>query len=175
MSTLNQPLDAAVVAETRRRVFGLCRLLLGSATEAEDATSQVFVRTQSAMGGYDRTTPFPQWALAIARNHCLDLLRRRRAEARIFTDDQGREPPPSQAPSALGELLASEEKARVRQALGELHERDRILLVLRYYEEQDYEVIGRVLGLSRQGVATAVFRAKRALREKLSRPDAGGA
>jgi RNA polymerase sigma-70 factor (ECF subfamily) len=175
LSTSEEPLDAALVTETRRRVLGLCRLLLGSAMEAEDAASEVFVRIQSAMAEHDRALPFPQWALAIARNHCLDLLRRRRTQGRIFADeDPGATPHPSPAPSPLGQLLSSEERARVRQALDRLPDRERTALVLRYYEEQDYDQIGRVLDLSRQGAATLVFRAKRALREHFARLDAGG-
>ena len=175
MSTRDEPPDATLMADTRRRVFGLCRLLLVSATEAEDATNGVFVRIQRAMASYDRAIPFSQWALAIARNHCLDLLRRRRVEARIFThEDEGADTSRAcPAPSPLGELLAGEEKARLREALFCLPERERVALVLHYYEESDYEEIGRVLDLSRQGVATLVFRAKRALREQFERVDKG--
>ncbi len=175
MSNRDGPLDVATVTETRRRVFGLCRLLLGSAVEAEDATSEVFVKIQRASADYDRASPLPHWALAIARNHCLDLLRRRRVRARIFTNAEATETThASHAPSPLGELLASEEKARLREALDVLPERERVALVLRYYEEQGYDEIGLSLGLTRQGVATLVFRAKRALREQFARLEAGG-
>lgn len=44
-----------------RRVFGLCRHLLGSAEAAEDATSEVFMRAQKAMSSYDSALPFPRW------------------------------------------------------------------------------------------------------------------
>jgi RNA polymerase sigma-70 factor (ECF subfamily) len=67
-----------------RRVFGLCRYLLGSAEEAEDATADVFSRLENTMRTYDRAQPFPRWLLSVANHHCLDLLRKRRLEQRLF-------------------------------------------------------------------------------------------
>ena len=158
--------------EARRRVFGLCRLLLGSVSSvAEDATGEVFLKAQRAMETYDPAKPLIAWLLAIARNHCLDMLRRRRHESRLFMD----EPPAddehaSPAPSPLGELLAAEQRTVVRQAVETLAERYRVALVLHYYEDLNYEEIGRALGLTRQGVATLVFRAKQQLRLRLASP-----
>jgi RNA polymerase sigma-70 factor (ECF subfamily) len=176
MSTRPEALGPAVVDEARRRVFGLCRLLLGSAPQAEDATGEVFVKTQRAIDTYDPTMPFVAWALTIARNHCMDLLRRRTVEQRLFSGDEPSERAlTSPSPSPLGELLRREERAQVRKALGMLADRARAALVLRYYEDLSYEEIGRTLGLTRQGVATLVFRAKRELRERMAALTPGGA
>lgn len=176
MSARREALEPDVIDETRRRVFGLCRLLLGSAPQAEDATGEVFVKTQRAIDTYDPTMPFVAWALTIARNHCMDLLRRRKLEQRLFSGDEPSERAlTSPSPSPLGELLEREERDRVRQALATLGERARTALVLRYYEELSYEEIGRTLGLTRQGVATLIFRAKRELRESAAALAPGGA
>src|SRR2546425_9509684 len=66
------------------RVFGLCRRLLGSPEAAEDATSEVFLRAQRNLRGYDLGLPFAPWLFGIASHYCLDQLRRRRAEQRLF-------------------------------------------------------------------------------------------
>ena len=127
------------------------------------------------MESYDKTAPFAPWALAIARNHCLDLLRRRRIETRLFvpeTDDLPRFASP--APSPLGELLGREERARVREALDSLPQRSRIALVLRYYEDLRYAEIGEALGLTSLGVGTLIFRAKRELRERVTALESRG-
>lgn len=163
-------LNADTYPEARRRVFGLCRLLLGSsASAAEDATGEVFLRAQRAIGSYNRTMPLVAWLLAIARNHCLDILRRRSREGRLFAEEPvaDDERLAAQAPSPLGELLASEQRALVRRAVAELPERLRLALVLRYYEDLGNEEIGQILGLTRQGAATLVFRARQELRLRL--------
>ena len=167
--------EPAAIEEARRRVFGLCRLLLGSTEMAKDATSEVFVRTLQAMDRYDVSLPFVPWVIAIARNHCLDLLRRRKLENRLFTAEPADEPRlSSPSPSPLGELLGKEERARVREALDGLAERSRVALVLRYYEDLGYAEIGQALGLTAQGVGTLIFRAKRELRERLATLESRG-
>src|SRR5215510_3256580 len=70
-----------------RRVFGLCRYLLNSFEAAEDATHEVFLRAQRKLATYDPSLPFSSWLLGIASNHCIDLLRRRNTEKRIFDVD----------------------------------------------------------------------------------------
>ena len=45
---------------------------------AEDAAQDAFVRAYRALDRYDPAQPFAAWVVGIARNHCIDLLRRRR-------------------------------------------------------------------------------------------------
>ncbi len=151
-----------------RRVFGLCRHLLGSPEEAEDATSEVFLRAQKAMSSYDRALPLPQWLLSIASHYCLDQLRRRRLERRVFAVEEG-EPAAALAlsPSPLTQLLTAERKAALSAALLALPERYRLVLVLRYENELAYDQIAGALGLTRNHVATLIFRAKKELRRAL--------
>lgn len=151
------------------RVFGLCRHLLGSREAAEDATSEVFVRVQRAIRSYDSQQPFAQWVLSIASHYCVDQLRRRRVEQRLFEVVEA-EPPEAVAadPSPLSELLGGEQRATVRAAIEQLPERLRVPLVLRYYSELSYEQIAAQLELNRNTVATLILRAKKELRRRLA-------
>lgn len=90
-------------------MFNLCRYLLNSFDAAEDATHEVFLRAQRKLATSDRSFPFSSWLLGIASNHCIDLLRRRGTERRLFEleGSDGTEAP-SKNPSPLGELLANE-------------------------------------------------------------------
>lgn len=151
-----------------RRVFGLCRHLLVSHEAAEDATSEVFLRAQRAMKTYDSALPFPRWLFSIAGHHCVDQLRRRRVERRLF------EVPEEDAPevaagteSPLAEFLGGERRDAVRAAIAALPERYRLPLVLRYFSDMSYDQIAGALGLNRNHVATLIFRAKKELRQAL--------
>jgi RNA polymerase sigma-70 factor (ECF subfamily) len=157
------------------RVLGLCRYLLGSREDAEDAASEVFVRLQESMKTYDATLPFPKWLMSVASHHCVDRLRRRRVEQRIFdpADEKALEAV-AHRPSPLQEALSAEERNAVRAAIEALPERSRLPLVLRYYNELTYDEIAEALNLSRANVATLIFRAKQELRTTLIRRERGG-
>ena len=157
-----------------RRVFSLCRYLLNSLDAAEDAAHEVFLRAQKKLTTYDPALPFSSWLLGIASNHCIDVLRRRSTEKRIFDLDSGDgAEAKSGRPTPLGELIASERGHEVRNALSQLPEKYRVPLVLAYYNEMSYDEIAAALGLSRNNVATLIFRAKQQLRQKLGQPNSG--
>ena len=168
-----------------RRVFGLCRHLLGSKEAAEDATSEVFMRVHRVLRGdqsnYNPDLPFVPWLLSVASHYCVDQLRRRGIEARLFSSpspeafedaaaeaqDSWTSPTPA---SPLQQLLAEENLKAVQEALARLPERYRVPLVLRYYSELSYDQIAQTLDLNRNHVATLIFRAKRELRLALAPP-----
>ena len=125
-----------------RRVLGLCRHLLGSPDAAEDARSDVFLRLPRALDRYDQALPFDRWLLSVTSHHCLDVLRRRRLEARLFAaelDEPGGEAVGSApGPSPLAAVLTEEGRTRLREALLRLPERYRVALALRYDGELGY-------------------------------------
>jgi RNA polymerase sigma-70 factor (ECF subfamily) len=149
------------------RVFGLCRHLLRTAAAAEDAASEVFLRVQRNLGSYDRSRPFLKWLLAIASNHCMDLLRRTSLETRLFGPGQEEplsEPAASAGTSPLEQVIAGEQRGRLQQALRRLSGKHRRVLVLRYASELSYDEIAQALRIERTHVGVLIFRAKQELR-----------
>ncbi len=153
-----------------RRVFGLCRHILGSRESAEDATSEVFLKLQRSIDSYDGSTPFPRWLLRVAGNQCIDFLRRHRRERQVIVEieDRAAVEATSSEPSPLSTAIRMAEKKQVQAAIARLPENYRVPLVLRYYSELSYDEIGQQLGLQKNHVATLIFRAKQELRRKLA-------
>jgi RNA polymerase sigma-70 factor (ECF subfamily) len=149
-------------------VTRLCRRMLGSEEDAKDARSEVFLRAREALAGYDVQRPFKSWLLAIAAHHCIDALRRRAVEGRLFEPaDLDETTLPSAAPSPLGSALAREERDRLLAALDALPARHRAPLVLRYFAELPYAAMAELLGVGARDVGVLLFRAKLRLRAEL--------
>src|SRR5262249_25597168 len=112
-----------------RRVLGLCRHLLGSPEAAEDARSEVFARLPRAIERYDPVLPFDRWLLSVTSHHCLDLLRRRRVESRLFvaelpeTDSAAVGDAPGAAPLAAGLADGGRGRGRADPSSGALPDR----------------------------------------------------
>jgi RNA polymerase sigma-70 factor (ECF subfamily) len=155
---------AALYREFYPRVLGLCRYLLGSRDDAEDASSEVFLRLPKAMKTYDPTLPFGRWLSTLTGHYCVDVLRRRNIERRRFQPADPDRPISAEYPcSPLDAMVSSEERAAVRTAIARLPERYRAPLVLRYYDNLSYGEISATLGLSQGTVKTRIFRAKKQL------------
>jgi RNA polymerase sigma-70 factor (ECF subfamily) len=157
-----------------RQVRGLCRQLLGSTERAEDAAQESFVRAYRALFTLDPAQPFIAWIMRIARNHCLDLLRRRSRETALFGDEDV-EAAAAEAPGAdgLGVALTAERAAAVNVAVGKLPEKYRVPLALAYYGDQDYDEIATALGITRNHVGVLLCRAKQMLRQSLAEEGSG--
>jgi RNA polymerase sigma-70 factor (ECF subfamily) len=156
-----------------RQVRGLCRQLLGAAERAEDAAQEAFLRAYRSFETYDASNSFAAWIMSIARNHCLDLLRRRSTERRLFGDESEEAVAAAAAPNAdgLGAVITAERAAAVNAAVAKLPERYRVPLALAYYADADYDEIAATLEITRTHVGVLLFRAKQLLRESLA--DAG--
>src|ERR1700704_4373588 len=120
MSALAEPMeqDFTTIYEAQHpRVLRLCRYLLNSPEAAEDAAHEVFLRAQTRFSTYDPSLPLSSWLSGIATNYCIDVLRRRGTEKRIF-DPESSEilNSPSRGPGALTEILAAERGTDVRAA-----------------------------------------------------------
>jgi RNA polymerase sigma-70 factor, ECF subfamily len=156
--------------EHHRKVFNLCAYLLNSSNAAEDAAHEVFLRAQRRMDTYDPAFPFSNWILKVASNYCIDVLRRRGLEKRLFGIDISESPDiSSDKPGPLSHVLSAERGKTVRQALGSLPDKFRIPLVLAYYNEYSYDQIAAAMRIPRNTVATLLFRGKQLLREKLKK------
>jgi RNA polymerase sigma-70 factor (ECF subfamily) len=164
--------DAAAFAELfgahEAQVARACRRLLGAGPAAEDAAADAFLRARRGLASYDAERPFGAWLLAIASHACIDALRRRRHEARLFDpgalDGEACSDP---GPSPLRRLGSAQARAALLREIEALPAKYRMPLVLRYWSELDYAAIGELLGTTREQVATLLFRAKRLLRERL--------
>lgn len=153
-------------------IFRFCRRALPTREDAEDATTEIFMKVGQKLATYDSSRPFTAWLYKVASNHCWDLLRRRRIRQDLETGDLETLPLEHPDPSQLERLQAEQSSKQVRACLSRLPDRARMALVLRYYAEMSYDEIADTLGVRRAFVGVLLLRARHQLRDVLAQ---GGA
>ena len=148
-------------------IFRFCRRLLPAREDAEDATTEIFVKVRQKIGTYDRSRPFTAWLYKVASNHCWDTLRRRRIRQDLETGDVETLPLEHPDPGQLERLQSEHTGKEVRAGLARLPDRARMALVLRYYADMSYEEIADTLGVRRPFVGVLLLRARHQLRDAL--------
>ena len=143
-------------------VFRFVLYLSGNRHEAEDITSETFVRAWTAPGEIRQAT-VKGYLFMIARN--LFLKSRQRHRRHVELDEALRDPAP-------GHDVRAEQASELEDALAglqELSEVDRAALVMRAMHEMPYDDIAAALGLSLAATKVRIHRARRALLERRSR------
>jgi RNA polymerase sigma factor (sigma-70 family) len=148
-------------------IFRFCRRAMPSREDAEDATSEVFLKVQNKLDQYDNSRPFNAWLYRVAANHCWDLLRRRRVRQDLETGDIETMPLEHPDPGQLDQLIAQRSREDVRKALEQLPGRTRMALTLRYYSDMSYDEIAETLGVRRAFVGVLLLRARHQLRQAI--------
>jgi RNA polymerase sigma-70 factor (ECF subfamily) len=155
-------------------IFRFCRRVLPTREDAEDATTEVFMKVRQKLGMYDSSRPFTAWLYKVASNHCWDLLRRRRIRQDLETGDLETLPLEHPDPDQLEKLQMDHNSKQVRAGLAKLPDRARMALVLRYYSEMSYDEIADTLGVRRAFVGVLLLRARHQLRDVLAEGSGGG-
>jgi len=153
-------------------IFRFCRRVLPTREDAEDATTEIFMKVKQKLATYDSSRPFTAWLYKVASNHCWDTLRRRRIRQDLETGDLETLPLEHPDPSQLERLQLEHTGKEVRTGLAKLPDRARMALVLRYYADMSYDEIADTLGVRRAFVGVLLLRARHQLRDALA---AGGA
>lgn len=126
--------------------------------DAHDCAQETLIKLLRNLDRYDARFRFSTWVLRIARNTCIDELRRRRRADREVPDIADPSPGPL-------ELTSRQRRAvRLHRALGELPELYREVLVLYHFEHLKYQEIAELLDIPIGTVMNRIFRARRKLR-----------
>jgi RNA polymerase sigma-70 factor (ECF subfamily) len=176
---LRQNVDVAAEILVRRHagpLLAVIRRLIPHEEDARDALQDAFLSAFRAVEQFDGRSKLGTWLHRIAVNAALMKLRskQRRPQASIesllpnFGEEEHQLHPPAPWSERADDLQQrAETRAQVRQAIDQLPEIYRTVLLLRDIEELDTEETARMLGVSTTVVKTRLHRARQALRTLL--------
>ncbi len=158
---------AALVERYQAVVLALCLRMTGDRVDALDVSQQAFVKAYGNLERFDPGLPFRPWLLKIATNECIAHLRRQRRQP--VPVEQGDLEAAAGTEAGAGALVEQmSDRAQVRQAVTELPDPYRSIVLRYYFQEQSYQEIAREMDVPMGTVATHLYRAKQMLRKILT-------
>jgi RNA polymerase sigma factor (sigma-70 family) len=150
-----------IVDRYQGRLLGFCRQMLGSTEDAEDVLQEVFVNAYRAMLADEREINLRPWLYRIARNRCLNHLRRPSADAQESMDMV----PEVEAASTAEKVHNREEFRQILSDVNKLPETQRSALLLREMDALSYEEIADAMETTVPSVKSLLVRARISLAE----------
>ena len=171
-ATGDEPAFEAIFERHHRGLLSLCRYLLGSLEEAEDAAQHTFAAAYRQLVEREPPEHLRAWLYATARNRCLDILRtHRELPAEVL---------PASTAGLSDEVERRSDLRELVDDIGRLPEDQRAALVMSEIEKLGHAEVAEVLGCPREQVRALVYQARSSLsgwregaRTALSRGAAG--
>ena len=153
-----------LVRRHQRTAWRIAHRFLGDPAEAEDVVQEAFLRILAAAPRYKPSAAFPTYLYRVVTRLCTDYSRKKRP---IFTDSFPETVDPSPDPAAA--LVNKRRDALIRKALDALPSRQRMVVILKYYEGLSYGDISRAMGTTVKAVERLLDHARTTLQDSLSR------
>ena len=158
----------------QKPIFNFIYRFYGNHDLAQELTQETFLRAYQFLKSYDTNRKFSTWLYTVAKNLCIDELKKRKAAREIPLDDaiafverKGADGAP--VADQRTQAIRREEDTRLLAALRELPVPARTVLLFHYFQGLSYQEIGEALSLPVSTVKIRIFRAKKALLEQYKR------
>lgn len=162
---------ATLIERYEPKLMRYCeRLGVGVKEDREDILQNAFVKAYKNLNSFDPTLTFSAWMYRIAHNEVMSFFRTKRARPQVILSEEGEalltelrdEETDTAAQSDL--RLSREELAK---AFALIEPQYREALILRFFEDRSYAEMSDILEVPIGTVSTLLYRAKRALKEKM--------
>jgi RNA polymerase sigma-70 factor (ECF subfamily) len=164
-----------LVTKYQQPIYNFILRTLRDETEAEDIAQTTFVQVWKSAARYRPSARFSTWLFTIARNLCLNEIRRRSRhpadsmDAPAVTGEEHTVPQIEDAVTAqpTDALLQGELETKLAAALADLPENQRTAILLCQRDELSYEEIAKVLDCSLSATKSLIFRGRETLKQRL--------
>lgn len=160
------------VIPTKNKLFRFALRFLGNEEEAKDIVQEVFIRVWNGREKMHEVANWEAWCMRVTRNLSLDRLRfLNRNATRPMEESFGLQ---HDALSPYETTEIGESMQKIARMIGSLPEKQRQIIHLRDVEGYSYQEICEILELDMNQVKVNLFRARTAVREKMTKIDAYG-
>jgi RNA polymerase sigma-70 factor (ECF subfamily) len=147
---------AILVKRHYRHVFAVCLGVLGNIHDAEDTAQDAMLKGFLRIKKLRNGEQFGEWILRIAKNLCIDFLRRKRPVRRLGANQ------------AAQVRQAANENHDLQRAIGLLPQELRLPLVMYYFDNKNARTIAEKLNISHSGACHRIKAARKQLHKLLT-------
>jgi len=147
---------AVLVKEHYRSVFALCLGVLGNIHDAEDMAQETMLKGFQKIKNLSSREKYEVWIMRIARNLCIDFLRRKKRTKEIIIEHM------------MEPRSGSNENHVLQQAIRRLPQEFRLPLTMFYFEQKNARIIAEKLDISHSGACQRIREARKMLHEILT-------
>lgn len=166
----NAQLYSQLIDRYERKILAFIFNMLKSARMemmAEDLCQETFYKAFRSLQTFREVeASFSTWLYTIARNTVLSELRKQK-NVKISLEQSGYVPQASAESMPEQTMLRNEKVQMVRKAINNLPEKQRSALILREYDQLDYQEIANILGQTVSSVKSLLFRARASVKTQL--------
>lgn len=139
----------------------------GLESNLEDLCQETFYKAYRSLDSFrEREASFSTWLFTIGRNTVLSELRKRKNQHVALEDAEYHLSVPEQALPEHS-MIRQETVSKVREAINNLPDKQRSALILREYDQKDYQEIAVILGQTVSSVKSLLFRARMSVKQQL--------
>jgi RNA polymerase sigma-70 factor (ECF subfamily) len=135
-----------IVKKYQQRLYWHIRRMLVDHEDSNDVLQNVFIRVWNALAGFREDAQLYTWLYRIATNECLSFLEQQKRKAAVSLNDL--EAGLSNKIRADKDFDPARLEWKLQLAIQQLPEKQRVVFMLRYYDEMPYEEMSRVLDTS---------------------------
>ena len=160
-----------------RRAYALAFGVLRHQDDALDVVQDAFIKAHKYLDKFEGNSSFYTWLYRIVMNLAIDHLRKHRRAKPVeldeaHLDESAQSGDDTLLPKFLGgnpgrALLDKEIRGRIDQALGELSENHRAVLVMRELEGMSYEEMAQAMNCSKGTIMSRLFHARKNMQKRL--------
>jgi RNA polymerase sigma-70 factor (ECF subfamily) len=157
-----------LVARHQNRVYRMAHQMLRREEDAWDVSQEIFIKIYNARASYVENAKFTTWLYRIANNAVIDRLRQLKRKQNTSSLDDMVHEPPAEEKTTHQKLVLGEMVDRMSQALGNLSERQRGMVIMKYYEGFSVKEIAEVFDCADGTVKATLFQAVKHLKNGLA-------
>jgi len=152
-----------IVKKYQQRLYWHIRRMLVDHEDSNDVLQNVFIRVWNALAGFREDAQLYTWLYRIATNECLTFIEQQKRRSSVSLNEL--ESGLSNKIKADKDFDANKLEWKLQLAIQQLPEKQRVVFMLRYYDEMPYEEMSRVLQTSAGALKASYHHAAKKIEE----------